>query len=315
MKDLLGYIPFRIAAGIFGLFPEPWARRIGEIGGELVARRRSDRFPLLRSHMARALGPGATDAELDEAVHGMYRSYGRYWTDTLWFRPRRREFIVGEVERVHFEPVYRSIEEGHPRIFALPHVGNWEVAGLIADEIGTPVVAVAEHLENQRITDWFIDVRNRFGIDIVLTSDPNRTRRLIEVLRGGGAVALVADRDVTGRGIEVEFFGERTTMPAGAVALADRTGADLIPVGAYFKRGRGYRIVVHDPVRLPDAERREERIALGVQAFARVLEDIVREEPSQWHLFQPNWPSDARFAASTGDRAEGGDGEPPGAAE
>ena len=295
MKDLLGYVPFRVAAAVFGLFPERLVRWVGETGGEMFARRRSDRFPLLRSHMARVLGPDASDASLDDAVHGMYRSYGRYWADTFWFRPRRRTAIVRTVDRVHFDPVYRSIESGNGRIFALPHVGNWEVAGLIADEIGTPVVAVAEHLPNQRITDWFVDVRNHFGIDIILTSDPNRTRKLMRILKSGGAIALVADRDVTGRGVEVEFFGEHTTMPAGAVALADATGADLLPVGAYFKDGRGYRIVVHDPVVLPAAPTREERIALGVQAFALVLEEIIREAPWQWHLFQPNWPTDARF--------------------
>jgi KDO2-lipid IV(A) lauroyltransferase len=245
--------------------------------------------------MQRVLGPDASAGDVDAAVVGMYRSYGRYWADTMWFRPRRRSFLVSLVDRVHFEPVYRSIESGNGRIFALPHIGNWEVAGLIADEIGTPVVAVAEHLPNQRITDWFIDVRNRFGIEIILTSDPRRTRKLMAILKDGGAVALVADRDVTGRGIDVEFFGERTTMPAGAVALADATGADLLPVGAYFKEGRGYRIVVHDAVELPDVEGREERVRLGVQQFAGVLEDIIREAPSQWHLFQPNWPSDARF--------------------
>lgn len=295
MKDLLGYIPFRIAAGLFGLLPERAVRWIGETAGETVAKRRSGRFPLLRSHMSRVLGPDATDDDLEQAVRGMYRSYGRYWADTLWFRPRRRSFLLSLVERVHFDPVYRSIESGNGRIFALPHVGNWEVAGLIADDIGTPVLAVAEHLPNQRITDWFIDVRNHFGIDIVLTSDPRRTRTLLAELKRGGAIALVADRDVTGRGVEVEFFGETTTMPAGAVALADATGADLIPVGAYYKDGRGFRIVVHDAVELPAADTREERVSLGVQAFARVLEDIIREEPSQWHLFQPNWPSDARF--------------------
>jgi phosphatidylinositol dimannoside acyltransferase len=187
------------------------------------------------------------------------------------------------------------MEQGRGRIFALPHVGNWEVAGVIADEIGTPVVAVAEHLPNQRITDWFLDVRAHFGIDIILTSDPNRTRKLIKILKDGGAVALVADRDVTGRGIEVEFFGERTSMPAGAVALAEMTGAALLPVGAYYRDGKGYRIVVHDPVDLPDLPDREARVTAGVQEFAHVLEDIIREEPSQWHLFQPNWPSDERF--------------------
>ena len=296
VKDLLGYIPFRIAAGLFAMLPEPVIRWLGEAVGEFYARRRTARFPLLRSHMARALGPEATEAELDAAVHGMYRSYGRYWAETLWFRPRRRSQIVGSVERVHFDPVYRSIESGNGRIFALPHVGNWEVAGLIADEIGTPVVAVAEHLPNQRITDWFIDVRNHFGIEIILTSDPRRTRKLMAILKAGGAVALVADRDVTGRGIEVDFFGERTTMPAGSIALAVATGADLLPVGAYYADGAGYRIVVHDPVRIPAADTRDERVRRGVQEFAGVLEEIIREAPSQWHLFQPNWPSDARFA-------------------
>jgi KDO2-lipid IV(A) lauroyltransferase len=296
VNELLAYIPFRFAAGIFGLLPEPVIRWLGETAGGLAARRRAGRYPLLRSHMARVLGPDATDEQIEEAVRGMYRSYGRYWAETFWFRPRRRSVITRNVTRVNFDPVFAAMEEGRGRIFALPHVGNWEVAGVIADEIGTPVVAVAEHLPNQRITDWFLDVRAHFGIEVILTSDPNRTRKLIRILRNGGAVALVADRDVTGRGVEVDFFGERTSMPAGAVALAELTGAALFPVGVYFRDGKGYRIVVHDPVQLPDLPDREERVAAGVQEFAHVLEDIIREEPSQWHLFQPNWPSDARFA-------------------
>lgn len=292
MKDLLGYIPFRIAAGIFGLFPESWVRWIGNTGGNWAAGRKSDRYPLLESHMQRVLGPDASDDEIHDAVRGMYRSYGRYWAETFWFRPRRRQFIVDGIERVNFEPVHEAVAAGRPRIFALPHIGNWEVAGVIANEIGTPVVAVAEHLPNQRITDWFIKVRNEFEIEIILTSDPNRTRKLIKVLKAGGAIALVADRDVTGRGIDAEFFGEVTSMPAGPVALATLTGADLFPVGAYFKEGRGHRIVVHHPVVLPEADTRDVRIALGVQAFSKDLEDLVRIAPDQWHLFQPNWPSD-----------------------
>ncbi|MDJ0790816.1 MAG: phosphatidylinositol mannoside acyltransferase [Acidimicrobiia bacterium] len=292
MKDYLAYLGFRVATGLFGLLPESWIRRIGERGGEIASRRFRGSAPLLRSHLRRAMGPLVDDADLDRGVVDMYRYYGRYWTETFWFRPRRRPEILRNIERVNFEPVYRSIEAGHPRIFALPHLGNWEVAGMIAEEIGTPVVAVAEHLPNEHITDWFIDIRNRFGIQIILTSDPSRTRKLIKVLKDGGAIALVADRDVTGRGLPVTFFGEETSLPGGPVALADATGADLFPIGAYFHEGRGHRIVVHDPIALPDLPTREERVAVGAQEFAEVLEDIIREAPSQWHLFQPNWPSD-----------------------
>lgn len=296
MKDLLTYLPFRLLAGIFGLFPERVVRWIGETGGSVAARRAKGGSPLLSSHMRRVLGPDASEPEVRAEVRGMYRSYGRYWAETFWFRPRRRQFILDNSEWVNFDPVYRAIEENRGRIFALPHVGNWEVAGIVAEEIGTPVVAVAEHLSNQRITDWFFKVRKEFGIDIILTSDPSRTKKLVRVLRGGGAVALVSDRDVTGRGVEVTFFGETTTMPSGPVALADLTGADLIPVGSYFKDGRGHRLVVHDPVKLPtkkDVPDRDDRISAGVQVFAAHLEAIIRDSPHQWHLFQPNWPSDA----------------------
>jgi len=299
VKDLITYIPFRLLAGIFGLFPERAMRWIGETAGAIAFRRTGGGAPLLHSHMRRVLGPGATDEEVRSGVRGMYRSYGRYWAETFWFRPRRRRFILDNTEWIDFEPVYRSMEAKRGRIFALPHIGNWEVAGIIAEEIGTPVVAVAEHLSNQRITDWFFRVRRAFGIEIVLTSDPSRTKKLVRILRSGGAVALVADRDVTGRGVDVTFFGENTTMPSGPVALADLTGSDLIPVGAYFKDGRGHRIVVHEPVELPsktDIPDRDERISASVQMFAKHLEGIIREAPDQWHLFQPNWPSDASIA-------------------
>lgn len=291
MKELATYIAFRVLAGAFSILPHRWMRWIGESGGAFAARRGLGNPALLASHMRRVLGEDAPSAAVDDAVVGMYRSYGRYWAETFWFRPRRRSAIVARAERVNFEPVFTSIEAGNGRIFALPHVGNWEVAGVIAEEIGSPVVAVAEHLPNERITEWFLDVRRQFGIEVILTSDPNRTRKLIKILKSGGAVALVADRDVTGRGIEAPFFGEVTKMPAGPVALAVMTGADLLPVGAYFADG-GHRIVVHDRVEIPHADSREGRIKLGVALFARVLEEIIREAPSQWHLFQANWPSD-----------------------
>jgi KDO2-lipid IV(A) lauroyltransferase len=111
-------------------------------------------------------------------------------------------------------------------------------------------------------------------------------------LRGNGVVALVADRDISGKGVEVEFFGEKTTMPAGSVALADRTGAVLLPVGCYFAEGRGHEFVIESPVVLPEVGKRSDRIAAGTQLLAHRLEAIIRRAPEQWHLFQPNWPSD-----------------------
>jgi lauroyl/myristoyl acyltransferase len=295
VRDLLTYIPFRIAAGIFGWFPEPWVRALGQWAGRRSAARGSDKRQLLASHMRRVRGTVPSDDEIGGDVDRMYESYGRYWAETFWLRERRHSEILDRVERINFEPVFQARDEGRAIIYALAHLGNWEVAGLRAREIGTPTLAVAEDLSNQRITRWFVKVRNSVGIDIVLTSDRELRSKLLRRLRDGGAIALVADRDVTGSGNPVEFFGEVTRMPSGPAALAVLTGALLVPIGVYFQEGAGHRIVVREPIEVTDDSDRRERIATTERRLALELEVLVRDAPSQWHLFQPNWPSDEGY--------------------
>ena len=162
MKSWVAYIPFRIAAALFGLLPEPAVRWIGETGGKVWFSRSDNKVPLLASHMRRVLGPAATDQQVEEAVRGMFRSYARYWVETFWFRPRRKAAISDGVERINFDPIYAAQEAGRGIVFAVPHMGNWEIAGIIANEIGSPILAVAEDLPNERITEWFISVREEF---------------------------------------------------------------------------------------------------------------------------------------------------------
>lgn len=292
MKAWLNYIPFRVAAAIFGLLPEPAIRWLGENGGRLWYARSSDRIPLLTAHMRRVLGKDASDMDVDEAVQGMFRSYGRYWAETFWFRPRRKAAISRRVEHVNFAPIYAAQEAGRGIIFAVPHLGNWEIAGIVANEIGSPIIAVAEDLPNEHITKWFVDLRREFDIEIVLTTDPKLRSKLIRRLKDGGAIALLADRDVTGGGIDVDFFGATASVPAGPVVFAELTGASLIPVAAYFQEGAGHRIVVLDEVVLPVNTNRSERVAAGAQLLVASLEQLISAAPSQWHLFQPHWRDD-----------------------
>jgi phosphatidylinositol dimannoside acyltransferase len=295
VKDLLGYVLFRFAAAAFGLLPESWMRNIGESLGRAANARKTTKRNLLEHHMRRVLGDGSPESEVQDAVKAMYESYGRYWAETFWVRPRRHDAVTAEVERIGFSHIDDAMEAGKGMIFALPHMGNWEIAGLVADEIGARALAVAEHLSNERITNWFVEIRNQLGIDIVLTSDPQRNSKLIRTLKAGKPIALLADRDVTGRGLETQFFGEVTRMPAGPIGLADMTGASLLPVGVYFKKGAGHRIVVHPPIVVPDIQAKDARIAAGAALMAAELEKIILESPGQWHLFQPNWPSDPGF--------------------
>jgi KDO2-lipid IV(A) lauroyltransferase len=128
-----------------------------------------------------------------------------------------------------------------------------------------------------------------FGIEIILTGRGNVRKRLRESLAEGKLVCLLSDRDLSGRGIEVEFFDEKTTLPAGPVVLARATGAPVLPVAIYFKDGPGHRATIHPALDLTDMTPGE-----GAQVIASKLEEMIREDPVQWHLVQPNWPSDRR---------------------
>jgi KDO2-lipid IV(A) lauroyltransferase len=153
------------------------------------------------------------------------------------------------------------------------------------------VAAVAERLANQRITDWFTAMRGGFGIEIVLATGGGDVMRQLEaMLADNKGVALLSDRDLKGRGVEVEFFGEKTTLPAGPATLAIRTGAPLFPVGTYFEDG-GHRVVITDPIEVP-AGSRAEQVRAMTQELAHRLETLISAAPLQWHLVVPNWPSD-----------------------
>ena len=239
-------------------------------------------------HMRRVLGE---EADVKAAAKAVMVSYGRYWTEAFWVRARRVPELRRHTKVDGLERLVAARDAGKGMIFALPHVGNWEVAAPVAVVEGIRVAAVAERLANQRITDWFTSMRGDYGIEIVLATGSGEVmRRLEEMVANNKGVALLADRDLNGRGVEVEFFGEKTTLPAGPATLAIRTGAPLFPVGTYFEDG-GHRVVITSPIPVPDGTRAEQ-VQSMTQELAHRLEKLISAAPYQWHLVVPNWPSD-----------------------
>jgi KDO2-lipid IV(A) lauroyltransferase len=113
-------------------------------------------------------------------------------------------------------------------------------------------------------------------------------------------VCLLCDRDLGGDGIEVEFFGERTTLPAGPATLALRTEAPLLPAAVYFGPQGGHHAVVMPPVPSSREGRLRDDVERVTQELAHRFEELIRAAPEQWHLLQPNWPSDHASNGSRG---------------
>ena len=182
---------------------------------------------------------------------------------------------------------------GRGIVMALPHVGSWEWGGYWLGLEGMPMTAVVERLEPEQLFEWFVAQRAAMGLTAVPLGDGSSSA-LLRALKANKVAGLVSDRDMVGNGVEVEFFGERTTLPAGAATLALRTGAPLLPVVVYSGPGNWHTGIVHPPLDTTRRGRMREDIARVTQDLARTFEYDIRAQPEQWHLYQPNWPSDPR---------------------
>jgi KDO2-lipid IV(A) lauroyltransferase len=174
---------------------------------------------------------------------------------------------------------------------------------------------VVERVEPPELFDWFVEVRRSLGMEVVALG-PEAGATVARALRENRVVCLLADRDISGDGVEVEFFGEATTLPAGPATLALRTGASLVPVAVYFRPRGSHYAKIGPPVPVERTGRLRDDVVRITQALAHRFEALIREAPEQWHLMQPNWPSDRESpsAARAGDddagmaRAASGDG-------
>jgi KDO2-lipid IV(A) lauroyltransferase len=157
---------------------------------------------------------------------------------------------------------------------------------------GIPLTVVVEALEPPELFAWFTKLRQSFGLTVIPLG-PGAGTKVLRALRANGVVALLSDRDIGGRGVAVEFFGERTTLPGGPATLALRAGAPVLPTVIYFD-GPGHHAAVRPPVQIERTSSIRDDVAALTQAIATELEALIRAAPDQWHLMQPNWPSDLR---------------------
>jgi phosphatidylinositol dimannoside acyltransferase len=257
----------------------------------LAAWRPGDQRAMVERHQRR-VDPGLGGAELQRRVREVFRSYGRYYGESFRLPTVGADELDRGLSREGFEHVEESLARGVGPMLLLPHLGSWEWCAYWLTRVRkVPVTAVVERVEPPALFDWFVEFRERIGMEIVPLG-PDAGRSIVRAIKEPHVIALLCDRDIAGGGTEVTFFGERTTLPSGPAMLALRTGAPLIPTGVYDQGGGRHHAVLRPPI---PAERRgsfRDDVARITQAMADELEGLIRRAPEQWHLLQPNWPSD-----------------------
>lgn len=299
--------------------PRPMSSATAWLASQIAIEVSPARRLLVERNLQRVYGPDYRGRRLRRSVLETFRSYGRYWIDSFRLPDLSIQKIDAEFSYEGVDQILAARSSGIGPILVLPHLGGWEWAGFwLTQVLRVPVTVVVEPIEPPELFEFFVSFRRRLGMNIV-TLGPSAGAEVLRAIKERHVVCLLADRDIQGDGIPVEFFGETTTLPAGPATLAARTGAPLLPTAVYFTGREHHHAIVGPQLPIERSGRLRDDIARATQQLAFRLEDMIRVAPEQWHLQQPNWPSDydaleaigkpaARPGASEPSRARQGNG-------
>lgn len=293
--------------------PEPVVRALARLAADLTWLRRGAGVRRLEANLAR-VRPDLDAAGLRRLSRAGMRSYLRYFGEAFTLAGRSREQIAARVSVVNREGVQAHLDAGRQVVLALGHLGNWDLAGAWATRELAPVTTVAERLKPEEVYQEFLRFREGIGLRIIPTSGAGDVfRQLVRVVHAGpGLLPLLADRDLTAKGVEVDLLGHRARVAAGPAALGVSAGAPVVVAGITYVRLRGARrraarspwgiqlefLEVPDPpADLPPRE----RIRVLSQAWADILGDVIRRHPQDWHMLQRVFVEDldpGRYAAT-----------------
>jgi len=285
------YVGYRAAADVARVLPPALAQPLARAASwAWLASQPARRHQVARN--LERIAPELSERDRRRALVSVFENYGRYWHELFWMSDAGANTpLLADFDCHGLEHLEAAHAQGRGVVAALPHLGNWDVAGAWITQQGFPVTTVAETAEPPELFDWFVATRERLGMRVVPLSRTAGSA-MVHDLGAGRVVCLLADRDITGDGVEVTFFGERTRLPGGPALLALRTGAPLLPVGLSFEPHGAHAARILAPLATERQARLRDDVIRVTQDLASNFEQLIRAAPDQWLMLQPMWPSD-----------------------
>jgi phosphatidylinositol dimannoside acyltransferase len=268
-------------------------RRLGLRGADLYFRLYLARAPRQRevvaANLSRVLGHPPGSPLVQSATRECFRLYARYWYETFALRTMSMDEVNRRHEVDGREHIDDALAKGRGIVMALPHMGNWDAAGHWLCVNGYRMTAVAEELKPRSVFELFLRHRRALGMGILpLTGGRQVGESLVRLLSQNEIITLVSDRDLSGRGVDVEMFGATRKLPAGPAYLSLMTGAPLV-VCAVFTTAEGWHTVIGPPVEIERTGSNRADVTTMTRVMAAGFERYISAAPADWHMFQPAW--------------------------
>jgi KDO2-lipid IV(A) lauroyltransferase len=291
LSDTVSDVGFGVGWAAIKRMPEPIVDRAFRAIADRTYRKNGIGVRQLRANLARVI-PDAGSYTLEATTHEGVRRYMRYWSEAFRLPAWSPEHLRESFDLIEgLEDLDAAVAAGKGAIMVSSHSGNWDHAGAWACDRYGGIATVVERLKPEGLYDKFVDYRESLGMEVLPHGEDATFRQLLRRLKEGTLVCLVADRDLSGSGIPVDFFGETASMPAGPAMLSLMTGAPIMPVELWHVKG-GLKARVRPALPIPEGGDRKARAAALTQSMADAFADAISAHPADWHMMQRLWLSD-----------------------
>jgi KDO2-lipid IV(A) lauroyltransferase len=265
------------------------ALAIADYVGDLLyyAMRGTRRLAL--EHLAIALGDELSTSARKHIARAAFRNHARIVVEFAKFddiRPRFDEYVSIEGWE-HWDEV-RALGRGG--IVITGHIGNWDLLGAYVARKGIPIAAAARHVNNSRLNQLLMDFRARNGVRPILRKSRRSSWEILRILKQGGILALLIDRDIRKTpSVSVPFFGRLARTPVAAAFLAVRRDLPVIPAFAQRRAEGGHHFTIMAPIYPPKTGDRQRDILELTHQFSQILEHRIRQNPGEWVWWHRRW--------------------------
>jgi len=284
---MLSYYVYRLFGAVMPHIPPrlgyAFFSRLGDLSHDKSTTSRNNVYDNLRH----VLGPQADPARIEQVARQIFRNQARNYFDLFRVASLSADQIRGLVTLHGLENIDQALAAGNGAVMFTAHYGNLDVAGQVFSLSGYPLTVVAERLKPEKLYQYVASLRASKGLKLIPSDD--FLRPLFRALRNNEIIGLAADRNLTGTGTTIEFFGAPALLPDGHVRLAQRTGAKLLPAFSLRRPDNTFEAFAEPAFSVEDSGDAERDVRAGMARLLAVLEKYIGEHPEQWVMFQPIW--------------------------
>ena len=245
---------------------------------------------LLRANLRFVLDLSKDSLELETIVKAGMRSYLRYWEEVFRLSNWQKIDIDNVIKVKGLENLTKAQTSDLTVVTATAHMGNWDACGFWYTSKYGEITTVAERLEPESVYKKFVEFRNSFGIEVIPTKGQTDIfMKLIRRSKEKRMIALVADRDITKNGIEVNFGKGQAKFPVGPAALAITTKGLVLPLVSWYDTDNKLVMEFFEPIAPKIDLSNEENIKQITQSLADIFMDTIKDHPQDWHMLQNVW--------------------------